>query len=629
VFRRRRDPTPDGPTEADLGTRLTDAWDDADGLHTLIVETVNAGEPAAVAAASGRLLELEPGSERAITARAIVLMETGDLDQAEAVLRAQVNDGAGSSIVLANLAKLAGLRGNEDQVDALLWDAVAQDPNFETTLSWWAGLARETGGADAERAALTRVAALPGAWRAAISLARRALDDGDDEGAMPWLLTALATADPAAVLAVITELRGRGRPDQALDLVLPLWSPADGQDVSTALIEAAIEANRPQDGARLIARLSDDPELAAVIEPYATTIDAITAIGAPRADVPGPPLPPSIAPTVVDVVAIARPLWHRYLERPDWLLPEDASGPRLVIASLIEPMPLGADARGRALRVAPLVIAEELSSATDVDPLVLLGIARDPQSPTLDWPLETMLTAAGTQAADIAMVVCVTNDVAGLALRVVDTRTSTVLATLSSGGDGVDDAVLDLRDALVDWLVERGSAQARTRPGHNDALPREHVAAHLAAHDLLVAAALSGSGLAAPLPDAVQRDALHGCFELAVRERGSIAPQLLFAAGLGASHRTGAHVWEEFRAPAMALIEAAVDPGSVVHRVAPFIYRLYALRDAYHARREQLLDAWDDEVIDWLRGLDRMRWPEPEAVAVGDASVEDATLFTP
>src|SRR6185295_8152729 len=125
--------------------------------------------------------------------------------------------------------KIHAERNRPDLVEDALWRSLECDPNNENSLGWYEALQRERGGSEAAVGALRRVAALPGAWRARVHLARYSLDARDSQGALALYREALGIVGeslPSEVLMTITgDLGRRGFLAQLLELSVPRYVP--------------------------------------------------------------------------------------------------------------------------------------------------------------------------------------------------------------------------------------------------------------------------------------------------------------------------------------------------------------------------------------------------------------------
>ncbi len=169
-------------------------WDDADALSGLIIQSLGDGFIDEMVKPADRLVELQPGAERGVVLQAIVYMKTGRLDDAERVLRDFMAARGETGIVLTNLAKIQDERGDEAGALATLWHALELDPNQDNGLGWYEAIHREHGGDAAGVAAMRKVAALPGSWRAQLWLAHGELGSHNLSGAIALYEESLARA---------------------------------------------------------------------------------------------------------------------------------------------------------------------------------------------------------------------------------------------------------------------------------------------------------------------------------------------------------------------------------------------------------------------------------------------------
>lgn len=243
-----------------LPATLKSSWDSADALYAGIVQALNDNFIDEVAEATTRLAELEPDSARSTTALAFVKLKRGQLDDAQRLLEGYVDAHGPEGVVLNNLAKVHAERGDNDRVERTLWRSLEADPNHDNSLGWFEALHRERGGSPAAIEALRRVAALPGAWRARIHLARHALDARDLPAAMALYdeaLRMLGADVPAETLMTITgDLGKRGFLAQALELGVPRFVPErHGVLVGNNIIKAYVDSGRLAEAREIIERL--------------------------------------------------------------------------------------------------------------------------------------------------------------------------------------------------------------------------------------------------------------------------------------------------------------------------------------------------------------------------------------
>lgn len=253
--------------------QLETKWHDADELYQLIVNALGDDFVAEIEPASRRLLEVDPIVERSHVIRAIVLMKLGALDAAEGVLLDAAAKVGETGSILTNLAKVQDSRGDKQTADATLWKAIELDPNQDNGLGWWLARARERDGDAGYLAALARVAALPGSWRASLYLGRHRLGAGDVSTALDLFRTVLARAaqDRDALLTISGDLGNAGKVAELIELTGPYYDPAvHGPQVGMNLLQGYLQLGRLDDGEALLDRL-----YALNIPPFKQHLDAL------------------------------------------------------------------------------------------------------------------------------------------------------------------------------------------------------------------------------------------------------------------------------------------------------------------------------------------------------------------
>lgn len=225
---------------------LRSEWSDPDRLYAVIVGALNDGFRADVVDAARRLQELEPNAVRSACLWGIVLMEEGRLDEAEKTFRDFMAKNGEQGVVLTNLAKVYARRKDDAKAEEILWRALQADPNQENGLGWYFALHRDRGGDSAGQAALRRLAALPGGWRAQLWLARAALKDADLAAALAFYRDSLARAGKPAPADLLQQMSGdlgiAGRLREVLELVEPLFdAKVHGLQVGNNLIKAHVD----------------------------------------------------------------------------------------------------------------------------------------------------------------------------------------------------------------------------------------------------------------------------------------------------------------------------------------------------------------------------------------------------
>ncbi|WP_419191712.1 tetratricopeptide repeat protein [Engelhardtia mirabilis] len=229
-----------------------------DQLYALLVDAFGRGWFEDGLESARALIEVDPNRERAATMLGIALMQTGRLDEAQAVLEAQVASAGPSGVVLTNLAKVRANRGDHEGAEALLWEALQLDPNVPNSVEWWGAIARERDGEAGWITALERVAALDGSWRAQLWLARTALEAQDPERALELYAQALPRAREYgdALMMISGDLGRTGHPGRAVALIEPVYDPAvHGPTAGFNLIHASLQVGEREAGLRVLGRL--------------------------------------------------------------------------------------------------------------------------------------------------------------------------------------------------------------------------------------------------------------------------------------------------------------------------------------------------------------------------------------
>ena len=247
-------------------------WLQPDLLYVDIVAALDDGFRAEVALAAKQLHAIDPKPARGASLRAIVLMEEGQLDEAEKVLRDFLARHGEEGAVLTNLAKVAALRQDPAGAETLLERALEVDPNQGNAVAWYEAICRERDGEAAGLAALRRVADFPGSWRAQLGLARAALAGGDLAAALALYRDSLATAAdaggaaspvtpvPAELLLQMSGDLGQRETREHLQAIVELVEPqfdasVHGLEVGNNLLRARLELGQPEAARRILDRL--------------------------------------------------------------------------------------------------------------------------------------------------------------------------------------------------------------------------------------------------------------------------------------------------------------------------------------------------------------------------------------
>jgi len=246
--------------ESVLKGNLEKAWDDPDELSNLITSGFNDGFLAAMEAPVQRLQQIDPKVERGTVYLAVYMLQTDQPAAAESQLNKHIQQHGASGIVLTNLAKAQSALNREAEALQTLWHALELDPNQDNGLGWFEVIHREKDGEAAGVAALERVAALPGSWRAQLWLARHALKANRLDDAIALYQTSLSQAgDPTPtdlLMQMSGDLGNAGHLSEILTLVTPRFEPTQhGIQVGNNLIKANIDTGQLEAAKTILKKL--------------------------------------------------------------------------------------------------------------------------------------------------------------------------------------------------------------------------------------------------------------------------------------------------------------------------------------------------------------------------------------
>jgi tetratricopeptide (TPR) repeat protein len=241
-----------------LHPQLKRHWNTPDALYGTIQSALSDGFARELMTAAARLVEIDDQRERSHVTHGIVLLESGRLDEAEAVLHAGIRLVGETAALLTNLAKVTHDRGDVAGTSDLLRRALRLDPNFEHALDGWLAVERERAGEAGGLAALREACGMPNSWRARLLLARHHLAAGDLPTAREQYATVLAAADVdgGALMTMSADLARHGHTGLIVTLVGPVYEPAKhGPQAGFNLLRACLETERVAEGEALLARL--------------------------------------------------------------------------------------------------------------------------------------------------------------------------------------------------------------------------------------------------------------------------------------------------------------------------------------------------------------------------------------
>ncbi|PXV58984.1 Tetratricopeptide repeat-containing protein [Dyella jiangningensis] len=586
--------------------QLQSSWDQPDALYSLIVNGINDGMVEEVKPASARLLTIDPIPERSGTVRAIVLLKLGHLDDAEAVLRETMQKVGDTGTLLTNLAKVHAARGEHERAEATLWTAIEREPNLDNGLMWWAAMHKERGGDEAYAAALQRVAALLGSWRAQLWLARRHLERGevDDARALYEQWLASETLDGDALMMVSGDLGNHGQVPLMIELIAPALD-LQRHDPRAAMnvVQAYLQLGRVEEGEALLSRL-----YALNLPPFKQHLDRYAAQFQQLRTQEAKPTP--IVEQAMDVAGVpySGPIWTYGLRDPQWLFrpkPQDAK--KVLFLCLAKKLTGGEVAQqerenaiGRLSRALPLYFAESVHGWTDAEGQAVIPVVRG-GGPVLFGASEDEDETIAAFKSHGDIVVCGT----------------------------IDDSDGRWRIACSAWSAEKNDWIARERVD----VPVAELAQGVLALEQRLLAAIGGTrdtpwddGYTRPTPEAMdvyltglsqslmlslvshglvpkenlwgERNMLEWWLRMALQWPSWAVPRMAYLAALSNAARYASPVLEEFRERTLALLKSIKDEQPMLARLAPLAWHCFGMNDALDDVRRHAAD--DEAYTQWL-----------------------------
>ncbi len=240
---------------------LKEVWDQPEHLYMLILNSLNDRFFGEVADAAKHLYETDSIPARGACMWGIVLMQTGRMDEAEALLSGFAAEKGEDGSVLVNLAKVYAAKGQQERADATLWRALELEPNLDNGLGWYASIAQERGGEEAATEALERVRLHPASWRAQLWLARGELVKGRLDAAKALYSEALERAPkpvPGDLLMQMSgDLGGQGLLRELLEFTAPQFvAELHGLAVGNNLIKACLDTGNVDPAEAIVRQLA-------------------------------------------------------------------------------------------------------------------------------------------------------------------------------------------------------------------------------------------------------------------------------------------------------------------------------------------------------------------------------------
>lgn len=354
-------------------------WNNPDQLYGVILGALNDGFRADVLDAARQLHKIDTDAVRGACVWGIVLMEEERLDEAEKVFRDYSSRHGEAGVILTNLAKVYARRKDDTQAEQILWRGLEVDPNQDNGFGWYEVIHRERGGEEAGLAAMRRVAALPGSWRAQLWLARTALKSKDLETALALYRESLSRAPRPApgdlLMQISGDLGNAGHLPEILQLVEPHFDPAThGLQVGNNLIKAHLDLGQSDAARRIVNQLYalKRPDWKENLSFWDTELAKV------RVGLAQPETPQSIQ---VAMLSIQGPVWLKPESPAAELFPaKSPDGPTICFLGSTAEIATNSkrvqqqlsDAPGRLSRAVPLFLAEavEFGSNARVQTLV-------------------------------------------------------------------------------------------------------------------------------------------------------------------------------------------------------------------------------------------------------------------
>lgn len=598
-----------------LPDQLRAQWSDPDALYNTIVMSVSDGFASDLLPAAKQLHAIDRNVERAACIYAIVLIENRRLRDAERVLRDALRMHPKSGPLLTNLAKVHDAGGDHKHAEDTLWQAIVADPNFDNALNWYAALAHERGGLEGYIAALQRVATLEGSWRAILWLAREHAEQKDLAAARALYEKVLVVAAdaPGVLMQLSGDLGRAGFVAEVVDLVLPFYEP-ERHDVPAGLnlLQAFFELGDWRRGEELLHRMM----LAKATLPFR---DNLMWYSQRFGDMKNAaPAPQQIESLEIAILQLDHPVWTSGLGDPRWLYPSHrGSRTRVAVLNFANTTPATSllrddealvgpeDQIGRLTRAIPLHLADVLRFRTDAEPIAAFPVIAGNGEMVVvgkEWNDEYVRSMSGDAAWAISGELALEGERIAMAISVWRSGEAKPVQRFTADAmvDALAMAYAECETALLRFLVEERVATWRAEQTvfrQPSSLFREYLDGLGQAYALAVAATMPGDGLFG------ERNIHRWLLRLALDLPETGVPAIALVSTLANSRRRGSNVYRELEHETLALF-TKVHPGGDLHRLSPFVFRLFDRMDEFESRRNELLPAASDEYVRWLAGLD-------------------------
>ncbi len=551
-----------------LMSSLQQAWNDADQLGPMVVQALRDGFHADVVGAAEQVQRLDPNPARGAVLVSLVYMKNNRLPDAEKVLKDCLAQHGDHGVVFTNLAKVYAAQGDEAKAEETLWRGLQIDPNQDNGVAMYEHLHLQRGGEAAAQEATRRVAALPGSWRAQLSLARQALKAGELDEAQVLQQEALSRCGrpvpPDMLMQISGDLGMNGHLVELVQITEPLFEPAvHGIQVGNNLFRAYLDLGQLDQARDLINKLyaqqrPDWRDALAAWEAQAAT--------AGHAAAPPPGEGKSLR---IAILNIEGPVWLN-LAAPGAELFEAKEDYSLRIAFLGSSGEAGkpggaqaerqlSDGAGRLSRTMPLYLNEQVHLGTDERAQTLVPWIAEKEAAGFvfsgsPWAPETavQIASASEQRPDYVVTTHVRapDDTAWhldvVLVRVIDGATLGSFS-VAMAPDGVEKALPGLVTQLFNLLAEQAEAEIKPFPATYQ-LPTGTALAHylLRLEQLLATRCAATDGT----PDGFlngEREIIEGSLALCLDTPASPTLRLLLAQLLLSMKKVRPDILPEFR----------------------------------------------------------------------------------
>ncbi len=590
---------------------LEKANHDPESLGRAICVAMDYGFFNDVSAASDRLLSLDLDRERSHFVRANLLMEAGQLEEAERFLLASLREFESSGDLLAILARVYAKQGDVTKAQSTYWRAIQQNPNQNKGLLWWATLERETNGESAFWEAMQKAADLPGSWRPQLWLAGYCLAQKNLAQAVRLYDHVLTHApeNPDVYTTVSGDLGRTGYATEMLQLLLPLYDPQrHGGRAGINLLRACLITRNSAEGERLLHALFllEEPELKQHLVPYSDALEKLKRSEA---------VPPQQQRELAEIVFSSpdRPIWTYRLFDPKWLWSQrKRREERIVFFSLTDASRSDRNALtgqrdhelGRLSRAIPLYLAESIFFWTDCQARTVIPVARDRGLVLAgggDWPEEKVFAIA--EGATFVVTGSIEQDGNRFDVRLSlwDARKRAVVKRLAKSemGSQIVHSALALEQELLGCLAGSDTLKTPREPWYRRP-NRSEIGRYLGGLAESHSMSCFGNQLLQRETAWIGRKMLDLFLSLALQMLDAQSPRIMLLSALAQSKASGSEIYLEYRTQLLQLLKDEPDKKSPFYRLSPLLFKIYGMTEEFRQQSAELATSAEPQYRTWL-----------------------------